>query len=113
MYWRGGGGTMSFSRAVSTSLPTADEPSGAETLAAALELQRVDDGANSWIVHVLGVHNDGRHLWVQVAPDPGAKQSIVLRMSMSATARHALAALATLSPASLPYSGVVSVMCTV
>ena len=104
---------MSFSRAVSTSLPTADEPSGAETLAAALELQRVDDGANSWIVHVLGVHNDGRHLWVQVAPDPGAKQSIVLRMSMSATARHALAALATLSPASLPYSGVVSVMCTV
>lgn len=88
-------------------------PSREEDLAAALEQQRVGDGENPWVVHVLGVHNDGHYLWAQIAPHPDGTQSIVLRLSMTATARHALAALATLSRSSFGGSAVVPVMCAV
>jgi hypothetical protein len=87
--------------------------SRAEALASALELQRIGDGANHWIAHVLGVHNDGRHLWAQIAPRADGTQSIVLRVSMAATPRHALATLATLSRESLGSVNIVPVMCTV
>jgi hypothetical protein len=89
------------------------EPNRAETLAAALEQQSVGDGINRWIVHVFGVHSDGHHLWIQVAPNADGTQSIVLRLSTPATARHAIAALAALSRSSLAYFTVVPVMCTV
>lgn len=89
------------------------EPTRAESLAAALELQRVGDGANRWVVHVLGVHNDGHHLWVQIAPRADGTNSIVLRLSMSATARHALATLAAMPRPTLGCPPVVPVMCTV
>jgi len=103
---------MPFSRVASTPV-TVYEPSRAEGLAAALDQQRVGDSTNRWIVHVLGVHNDGRYLWVQIAPNADGTQSFVLRLSMSATARHALAALAALSRSSLGCPSVVPVMCTV
>ncbi len=89
------------------------EPTRAESLAAALELQRVGDGPNRWVVHVLGVHTDGRDFWVQVAPRADGTQSIVLRLSPRATARHALATLAALPWPSSGYPPVVPVMCTV
>ena len=96
----------------STKVPDS-EVNREEDLAAALELQRVDDGDHAWVVHVLGVHNDGHYLWAQIAPHPDGTQSIVLRMSMAATARHALAALAKLSRSSFGGSAVVPVMCAV
>jgi len=91
----------------------ASEPSRAERLAAALELQRVGEGANQWVAHVLGVHDDGRHLWAQIAARPDGTQNIVLRLSTWATPRHALAMLATLPGESFGSSAVVPVMCTV
>lgn len=103
---------MPFQSAASTFAPV-HEPNHAESLAADLELQHVGDDANQWVVHVLGVHNDGHHLWVQIAPNADGTQSMVLRLSMAATARHALAALASLSRSSLTSSRIVPVMCTV
>jgi hypothetical protein len=103
---------MPFTSAAPASVPVY-EPNRAESLAEDLELQHVGDGANRWVVHVLGIHNDGQHLWVQIAPNADGTQSIVLRLSMAATARHALATLASLSLSSLSSSRIVPVMCTV
>jgi hypothetical protein len=89
------------------------EPTRAESLAAALEQQGVGDGADRWVVHVLGVHTDGRHIWVQLAPRPDGNHSIVLRLSPTATVHHALAALATLPIPSRDCPPVVPVMCAV
>jgi hypothetical protein len=92
---------------------SAEGPTRAETVAAELDLQAVGDGANAWIVHVLGVHMDGRQVWVQIAPSPEGNPSFLLRLSPLATARHALATLATVSLSTLRPSTIVSVMCTV
>ena len=102
---------MSSSHAASLSRSVV-EPQPAENLVAALDLQPIEGGGNRWIVHVLGIHSDGRNLWVQLGPHDDGTQSIVLRLSRHATARHALAALAALSSCSLPASRVVPVMCT-
>jgi hypothetical protein len=112
MYRQNGGGAMPFPSTAPTDIP-ASRPSRAESLAAALELQRVGEGANQWVAHVLGVHNDGRHLWAQIAARPDGTQNVVLRLSLWATPRHALATLATLPCESLGSSAVVPVMCTV
>ena len=103
---------MPFSSVASTPVPV-HEPDRAESLAEDLELQHVGDDANHWVVHVLGIHNDGHHLWVQIAPNADGTQSIVLQLSMAATARHALATLGSLSLASLTSARIVPVMCTV
>src|SRR5258707_9634205 len=103
---------MPFSSAASTPVPV-HEPNHAESLAEELDLQHVGDDANHWVVHVLGIYNDGHHLWVQIAPNADGTPSIVLRLSMAATARHALATLASLSLSSLASSCIVPVMCTV
>jgi hypothetical protein len=103
-----------MSVASSSSLPLSfHEPNRAETLAAALEQHPIGDGVNRWVVHVFGVHTDGHHLWIQVAPNADGAQSIVLRLSTPATPRHAIAALAALSRSSLACFTVVPVMCTV
>jgi hypothetical protein len=103
---------MPFSSAASAQVAV-HEPSRAESLAEDLELQHVGDDANYWVVHVLGIHDDGHHLWVQIAPNADGTQSIVLRLSVAATARHALATLASLSLSSLVSARIVPVMCTV
>lgn len=103
---------MPISRAASTSVPV-HEPNREESLAEGLELQHVGDDVNHWVVHVLGIHNDGQHLWVQIAPNAEGTPSIVLMMSKAATARHALATLASLSLSSLVSARIVPVMCRV
>ena len=112
MYRENGGGTMPLPSTAPTNVPVS-EASQAESLAAALELQRVGEGTNQWVAYVLGVHDDGRHLWAQIAARPDGTQTIVLRLSMWATPRHALATLATLTCESFGCSAVVPVMCTV
>lgn len=103
---------MMLSVAAST-VGSPQEPTRAETVAAELDLQAVGDGANAWVVHVLGVHMDGRQLWVQIAPNPEGNPSFLLRLSPLATARHALATLTALSLSTLRPSSIVPVMCTV
>jgi hypothetical protein len=84
-----------------------------EWLASALDLQTVGNGANRWTVRVLGVHSDGRTLWIQIATGLEADDSVTLKVSSRATARHALAALAVLPRKRCYRSQIVPVMCTV
>jgi hypothetical protein len=78
-------------------------------MVAALDLQPVGEGPDAWIVHVLGVYNDGRDVWMQVARDAAGTGGVVLRLSLHATVRHALAALASPVPTD-SHPHVVSVM---
>ena len=84
-----------------------------EWLASALDLQTVGEGADGWTVHVLGVHSDGRTLWIQIATGLDADHSVTLKLSSRATARHALATLARLPRERSDRTQVVPVMCAV
>ena len=64
-----------------------------DQLVAALDQQRIGEGASSWVAQVLGVHTEGPDLWVQVAPADAPTEGVVLRLSAWATPQHALAAL--------------------
>ena len=72
--------------------PEFPEPTPAEALALELD-QRVINGTQPWMVHVLGVHSDDRDVWMQIAPAGDLTSSIVLRLSHQATAAHAVASL--------------------
>ena len=102
---------MPVSRTEPTPTPLPEPPTHADILAAALEQQRVGRGSNRWIVHVLGVHTDSRHVWVQVAPGADGTHSIVLRLSAWATAHHVLTTLSSLPRPSHGCPPVVPVMC--
>jgi hypothetical protein len=71
-----------------------DWRSRADALFAGLDARAVECHAKRWVTRVLGIHQDARHLWVQVAPDDAIEKSVVLRVSPQATAHQALAALA-------------------
>jgi hypothetical protein len=64
-----------------------------------LDQQLVGEGDTAWTVHVMGVHESGADLWIQVSADPDGYDGFVLRLSRWATAEHALAALAAARPA--------------
>jgi hypothetical protein len=83
-----------------------------QSLASALDLQTVGKGADRWTVHVLGVHSDGRSLWIQIATGL-ADDSVTLKLSSRATARHALAVLAVLPRKRCDRSQIIPVMCAV
>lgn len=101
---------MSSSPVASLPLAVA-EPHHSERIVEALDLQGVGEGPDRWLVHVLGVHTDGRDVWVQIARHVDGTDSLVLRLSRRASPRHALAALAVLPPAGIGVFEVVPVMC--
>lgn len=78
-----------------------------------LEQQRVGEGEHAWTVHVMGVHDAGGELWIQVAADPEGRDGVVLRLSPHASADQALAALRAVAPSDAQYPRVVAVMKTV
>ncbi len=59
----------------------------------ALDQHCVGEGASRWVVYVLGLHTDGRTLWIQVAPSEDGSDNIVLQLSLDATAEDAITAL--------------------
>jgi hypothetical protein len=65
---------------------------------AALDGRQVAAVDGPWTMQVQGVHDDGRDLWIQVARDGEPDESVVLRLSPWATARHAMVALAASDP---------------
>ena len=65
----------------------------ADGLFAALDQRVIDDGIGHWTAFVLGIYNDGRDRWIQVASGPQTTTKVLLRMSRRATAEHAAAAL--------------------
>ena len=77
-----------------TSIPHADASDfEADGLFAALDQRVIDDGIARWTAFVLGIYNDGRDRWIQVASGPQTTTKVLLRMSRRATAEHAAAAL--------------------
>jgi hypothetical protein len=67
-------------------------------LLVALDDQRIGEGPGSWRVEVLGVHESGGDLWVQIARNGAVNDTLVLHLLPWATARDALIALATAKP---------------
>jgi hypothetical protein len=64
----------------------------------ALDGHRVASGDAPWTLQVHGIHDDGRDLWIQVARQESPEESLVLRLSPWANARHALVALDAVDP---------------
>jgi hypothetical protein len=67
--------------------------SRADQLIAALDHQYVGDRASGKVVYVLGVHTDGRDLWIQVALREDGRDNFVLHLSPDATAQDAMTTL--------------------
>jgi hypothetical protein len=109
MYMQTAGGVMPY-RQTDSSAFRDPSPSRADLIAAELDQRSIEDGARSWIVHVFGVHEDERDLWIQVSDRPDGENGFVLHLSAWATAQHAIAALAAIRPNLLPYPRVVPVM---
>jgi hypothetical protein len=86
-----------------------DWRSRADALFAGLDARAVEGHAKTWVTQVLGIHQDARHLWVQVAPADAIEKSVVLRVPPRATPHQALAALAS-AMASDQYPEVILVM---
>ena len=85
-------------------------PSRGDLIAAELDQRSIGDGAEAWVVHVFGVHEDERDLWIQVSDRPDGEDGFVLHLSPWATVQHAVAALAAIRPRLLPHPRVVPVM---
>jgi hypothetical protein len=86
------------------------EHSRIDQVIAILDQRRIGEGANSWVVEVLGVHGDGQDLWVQIAAADTPDESVVLRLSAWATPQHAIAALTAMRPQRGPLPHVIDVM---
>jgi hypothetical protein len=109
MYIPAPGGFMPFLRTDFSEIfdPT---PSRADLIASELDQRRIGDGLQTWVVHVFGVHGDGRDLWIQVSDNPDGEDGFVLHLSPWATAQHAVAALSAIHPHQQPHPHVVPVM---
>jgi hypothetical protein len=70
---------------------------------AALDECRVGQGAESWIVHVSGIWNDGRDNWIQIHEASNPDHSLVLRVGSRATPDDVIATLASTPRA--PFTG--------
>ena len=73
--------------------PSPRAMSRADELIAALDRRRVGDSTGSKVVYVLGVHTDGRDLWIQVALSEDGGDNLVLHLPPDATAQDAMATL--------------------
>ena len=93
-----------------SSVPRDPFPSRADLIAAELEQRRIGEGEDSWVVHVFGVHEDGRDLWIQVSDRPDGEDGVVLHLSPVANAQHAIKALAAVRPEQRRCPHVVPVM---
>jgi hypothetical protein len=64
----------------------------ADELIAALDHHRFGDGIGA-VVYVLGVHTDGRDVWIQIALREDGRDNLVLHLLPDATAEDARATL--------------------
>jgi len=58
----------------------------------ALDRRRIVTGMRSWIMHVTGIHLDGREVWIQIAPGRTRDRGLVLHASEWTTIDQAIAA---------------------
>ena len=94
--------------------PAADEERYSQDLAdrwfRALDQRRIDAGTRGWIAHVMGIHFDGREIWIQIAPRGAPEHSLVLHLSGWTTIDQAIAAIKARSPEHAFHPRVISVM---
>ena len=67
-------------------------------------------GAESAHARVLGIHDDGRELWIQVARGDDTTNTAVVRLSRLASIRHAAAAIERWVPASARLPRIINAM---
>ena len=67
-------------------------------LAAMLDQRRIGLGAGAWFVEVIGIHEDGDELWVQLAGAPQMHGNLVLHLLPSVTDGDVIAALESCDP---------------
>lgn len=89
---------------------TANIPTQAQAVVAALDDRQMGTRQQGWKAQVLGIHVDECDLWVQVARDHDPATNVVLRLSRHATALHAIGALERCQSASDAWPRVINVM---
>lgn len=89
---------------------TANSPTQAQAIVAALDDRPMGTREQGWTAQVLGIHVDACDLWVQVARDNDPATNAVLRLSRHATASQAIVALERCQPASDAWPRVINVM---
>lgn len=67
--------------------------SSEEAVFAALDAQPIGSGPTAGVTRVVGVHIDGRDVWVQLAIEDGVEGSVILHLMADATIDDALTAL--------------------
>lgn len=94
--------------------PAADEEQYSHNLAdrwfRALDQRRIDAGTRGWVAHVMGIHCDGREIWIQIAPGGAPEKSLVLHLSGWTTIDQAIAAMKARSVEHASHPRVISVM---
>lgn len=97
--------------------PAADDERYPQNLAdrwfRALDQRRIEAGTRRWIAHVMGIHLDGREIWVQIAPGDAPEKSLVLHLSGWTTIDQAIIAMKARPVEHDSYPRVISVIPTV
>jgi hypothetical protein len=79
----------------------------------ALDQRRIDAGTRCWIAHVMGIHLDGREIWIQIAAGDTSEKSLVLHLSGWTTVDQAITAMKTRPVERESFPRVISVIPTV
>jgi hypothetical protein len=69
-----------------------------QRIVAGLDRQRIGGGPDSWMAYVLGVHVDGATIWIQIARNEDADESVIVRMRADAAPGDVLDALTRIAP---------------
>ena len=59
----------------------------------ALDQRRIKAGTQIWVAHVMGIHAEGREIWVQIARGDSLDKSLVLHLSGWTTVSQAISAI--------------------
>ena len=85
---------MLSERSMIADLSPLPRPAGcADELIAALDRRCLGGEPSGKVVYVLGVHSDGRDLWIQIALSEDGRDNWVLHLLPGATAQDAMATL--------------------
>jgi hypothetical protein len=80
-------------------VPGSDQTGRTDQFVSGLDQAYVRHGRETWWIRVLGVHDDGCDLWVQIARTKNPVDDLTLRVSPGATAQDALDAVSALRTA--------------
>ena len=70
-----------------------DQYESVDPLFAPLDHQSIPDGAGGWTTEVIGIHRSERDIWIQLGINDATDESVLMHLSLWATADDALTAL--------------------